>query len=80
MILFYTYNYCTHFYPCRCSRRQDMAFLPEMVAPMLVLVVAPTQRPTPPKLGLDMETNLLASAARSRADRTRRIPPAHELI
>jgi hypothetical protein len=47
MIRFYTYNYCTHFYPCRCSRRQDMGFLPEMVAPVLVLVVAPTQRPNP---------------------------------
>jgi hypothetical protein len=55
-----------------------MGFLPEMVAPVLVLVVAPTQRPNPivpPKLGLDMETSLLASVARSWADRTRRIPP-----
>ena len=38
----------------------------------------PRNAPTPPKLGLDMETSLLASAARSRADRTRRAPPAHE--
>ena len=45
------------------------------MVPVLVLVVASTQRPNPPKLGLDMETNLLAFAARSRADRTRRAPP-----
>ena len=35
----------------------------------------PRNAPTPPKLGLDMETNVFASAARSRADRTRRAPP-----
>jgi hypothetical protein len=30
-----------------CSQRQDMSFLPEMFVPVLVLVVAPTQRPNP---------------------------------
>ena len=31
--------YYVHFYPCRCSRRRDMSFLPEMLVPVLVLVV-----------------------------------------
>ena len=30
-----------------CSRRQDMISLPEMFVPVLVLVVAYTQRPNP---------------------------------
>jgi hypothetical protein len=29
----------------RSSRREDISFLPEMLVPVLVLVVAPTQRP-----------------------------------
>ena len=60
----------------------DTSFLLEMLVPVLVLVVASTQRPmppAPPNLGLDMKTSLLASAARSRADRTRRAHPrTHE--
>ena len=41
----------------------------------------PRNATAPPKLGLDMETNLLASAAHSRADRTRRAHrPTHEPI
>ena len=39
----------------------------------------PRNAPTPPKLGLDMETSLLASTTHLRADRTRRAPlPTHE--
>ena len=52
-----------------------MSLISEMVVPVLVLVVAPTQRPNPIKLGLDMRNSLLAFAAHSRADRTRRISP-----
>jgi hypothetical protein len=32
---------------CRCSRRLDMSFLPEMFVPVLVLVVVFPQRPNP---------------------------------
>jgi hypothetical protein len=31
----------------RSSRREEMSFFPEMLVPMLVLVVASTQRPNP---------------------------------
>jgi hypothetical protein len=47
-----------------------MSFLPEMFVPVLVLVVASTQRPNPTEARRG-HGDLLASAARSRADRTR---------
>jgi hypothetical protein len=39
--------YYIHLCPCKCSRRQDTSFLPEMFVPVRVVVVAPTQRPNP---------------------------------
>jgi hypothetical protein len=65
-------------FPCRCSRRQDMSFLPEMFVPVLVLVVAPTQRPNPTEArpGHRDQSPRLRRPLAGRPDSAR--PPAHE--
>jgi hypothetical protein len=67
-------------FPCRCSRRQDMSFLPEMFVPVLVLVVAPTQRPNPTEArpGHRDQSPRLRRPLAGRSDLAR--PPTHEPI
>ena len=72
----------THFYTHAgaASRRHDMSFLPEMLAPVLVLVVAPTQRPNPTEArpGHGDQSPRLRRPLAGRPDSAR--PPAHEPI
>ena len=66
-------------YLCKCSRRRTRASCWRCWCPCWCSWSPPHDAPAPPKLGLDMKTSLLASAARSRADRTRRAHPrTHE--